>query len=633
MATPPEASTPLGVDFLSVLSSRIDTTTAELKDLRERYNQLDVRIKGGVARIGTRPRESMEDLIQEMERLERVHSTTPQSSADERKFMQDKERCRQKKKALGEYQVAQVELDGLKATRTEIQQQMRDKNKMLDELYAGSRKLKAASRSGVKLADVLEDTVTVPDDKIAHVIGRGGSSLRQLETDFGVNIDTDRSGGTMRVTGSAESVQLAIAAISTIAKTGTDEIALTADKVVCLTMNSAALLHEIQTAHAVRLDVSRVKLNCKITGQVEAVKAASAAIAAISSALSKLPIQPQYMPFIIGKSGATIRQIADDCQVQIDVSKDPPHVVEVLGLRDNVKRAMDALAGLIDTNKEVEEILEMDKNLLMGAIVGPGGATIRALQKDLGAHLQWDKEGDAAKETGGAASSSSAAGSQQLEKLRIRGTTARVLNAKTEILALLKAYQSHTELVNLPEEAMPAIVGKQGANVKKLREDHPLCKIDIDGTRVKIHSTDVAARAAVRAELDRVVQANQTQSVACDSDTLILIKSVKAAELRTRLMDALGLSLDLGAEAGASAIRLRGSASAIQEGVAALEAFKAANRCEIMQMPEDDCNALVQGGADNSLKVSLSQHQPTLALAWKAASSNSPTPLDTPRAF
>lgn len=150
---------------------------------------------------------------------------------------------------------------------------------------------------------MVEQSISIPEDKMSHVIGRGGTSLRQLESDHGVHIDAERTGGSnIRVSGSAEAVQAAVAAIQGIVSISNQEFPLSADKIACLTMNAAALVQELQAAHAVRIDVSRAKLCCKVTGLAEAVAAAKKAIVAVPSSSAVVPIQQQYLPFLLARA-------------------------------------------------------------------------------------------------------------------------------------------------------------------------------------------------------------------------------------------------------------------------------------------------------------------------------------------
>lgn len=570
-------------DFLAILNGRIEVTQTELKGIRDKCTTLDAQIKNGITRIGSRPRESMDELKNETERLERIHKTTPQSNADERKFMIDIDKLRQKRKALVEYQHAQVEIDALKAQRTELQQQLREKNTCMDQLYAGLRKCKAALKSGVKNSEVVEQSIVVPEDKMAHIIGRGGSSLRQMESDYLVAIDTDRVGGTLRIAGTQSAINTAITAINTIVNSSTDEFALGSDKIACLTLNSAAVVQELQVVHGVRVDLSRAKSVCKISGPSENVRLAKQAILSIPSARAVVSIQAQFLPFIIGKAGATVRQVGDDCQVQIDVSKES-NKVEILGRRDNVDKAVAVLNDLIDTNKEVEEVMLIEKNLFLSCIMGPAGSTIRTLQKDLGVFLHSEK-GDEKDHVRGK------------EKLQIRGTATRVLNAKNAITTLIGCYHSDTESIDVPVDCLPAIVGKQGSTIKKMREDFPDVQVDIDGSVVTIHSANSASRQGVREEIVRIVEANFTQSFPLDADAIIVLKSTKGAELRALLTETLALGMDL----DTNLVKLRGPKATVAKGQTALEAFQRDNLCESISCSEEDCSALTQGG-DASLK-------------------------------
>ena len=587
-------------DHLVILSARIDATQQEVRDIREKCAALDKTIAAQITRIGSRPRESMDELKKETERIERLHVSTPQSNADERKFMVDIEKLRQKRRYLTEHQEAQREIDAFKAQRTELQQQLREKMKIMDELYSGCRKHKAATKSGAKTSDMVEDSINIPEDKMAHVIGRGGSSLRQLESEYSVHIDTDRQSTSLRLTGTAEDVERARVAIASIASIRTDEFPVSQDKIACLSMDAAELVQELQRQYDVRIDVSRAKKVCKLVGLAENIAIAKAAIQKIPSSAVTVAIEPAFLPFILGKNGATIRQIGEESHVMIDIMREA-NSLEILGRQENVARAAVILQELIDTNREIEETLTLDRRAMLGCILGPGGLKIRNLQKDLHVFLHTDKPNLGATTGGGA----SDAVQSKFAVLRIRGTRANVANAKRELEELMQEYDSNTEAITVPEGCLASIVGKQGSSIKKMREDYPDVQVDIEGSLVCIHSDCDASRQAVRLIIEKIVDANFAASMHLDADAMIVLKSTKGQALRSLLVDTLDLNVDMNAEE--STVRLRGRRDAVNQGQRALESFQEGNVCAILCCTEDDCNALTHGGAENALKKSVEQ--------------------------
>jgi hypothetical protein len=93
--------------------------------------------------------------------------------SDERLFMREMDKLKQKKKQLSDYNKAQEELDILKSKRSSLVQELREKDCTIDEIYTGIRKVRTASKLGCSTAEIVEQRFQVPEDKLARIIGKG----------------------------------------------------------------------------------------------------------------------------------------------------------------------------------------------------------------------------------------------------------------------------------------------------------------------------------------------------------------------------------------------------------------------------------------------------------------------------
>ena len=66
--------------------------------------------------------------------------------------------------------------------------------------------------------------------------------------------------------GTERAIDGAFAAILTIVETCVEEFHLTDESIVCLLMDKAHLVNEMQSKYNIRMDLSRAKNMCKITG-------------------------------------------------------------------------------------------------------------------------------------------------------------------------------------------------------------------------------------------------------------------------------------------------------------------------------------------------------------------------------
>ena len=220
---------------------------------------------------------------------------------------------------------------------------------------------------------------------------------------------------------------------------------------------------------------------------------------------------------------------------------------------------------------------------MIGCVIGSGGSTVRALQKEFGVQMQSLKG-----EKG------------ELENLVIRGVTSKVASAKSRILELLSIYAATTDEVRISDDMMALVVGKKGATITKLREKFPDAVIDIEISTVKIQSASSSTRDAVREALDEIVKANYSTSVPLLSDIGIAMKGTRGVDIRALLI---GLNLQFDILPESESIKLRGLEENMIQAMKAIEDFCDANNSIEISCHEDDFSTVLsQGNAETSLK-------------------------------
>ena len=344
-----------------IIALRLELTQQERLVIRESLEAVDVKMKLMITRIGVRPKETDVELADTMRKLEHTHATTSQTNVLERAFMYDMKKLQEKKKYLAEYNAQQHILDEMKAKKSALQKDLREKDANLDELYLGARKIKLADKIGCMASEIVETRFSVPSDKIPQIIGKGGATLLKIENDCKVLIDTkETKTSNIRITGTEASIALAVTTVLTIVSTVTEELTLTDQKIVCLILDKAALTRDIETRHIVRLDLSRAKKVCKITGQPEGVRGAADEINAIMASRVKITIDVSILPFVVGKGGATIKALEEGNRVAIDIDREEKCII-ASGHAADVEITVAALRDIITENTEVEEIFKKDK--------------------------------------------------------------------------------------------------------------------------------------------------------------------------------------------------------------------------------------------------------------------------------
>lgn len=295
----------------TLLNERLEAVKLEKAGLKETIDSIDIKIRNQITANSVAPKETEQEITVAMQKLERTHSTTSQTTVQERQFMRDMDKLRQKKKALALYLKVQAEIDILKASKNAQLKEMHDRETLINELFGGLRKVKLAQKLSCNLTDLFEQTINIEESKISRVVGKGGQNLRTIESECGVSLDMDRVGGGIHIMGTRQTIELALESVMSIVDTAIEEFTAPEVIVICLLQEKQKLVNEIQAKFTVRMDISRAKNHIKVTGTVDAVTAAKAEILAIQGLRQSLQLEASYLPFIIGKGGATITGIED----------------------------------------------------------------------------------------------------------------------------------------------------------------------------------------------------------------------------------------------------------------------------------------------------------------------------------
>ncbi|GBP31692.1 Vigilin [Eumeta japonica] len=176
-----------------------------------------------------------------------------------------------------------------------------------------------------------------------------------------------------------------------------------------------------------------------------------------SSYVQEVPIFKQFHKFIIGKGGANLRKIRDETQTIIDLPAegDDSDVITVCGKRDNVEEAVRRIQQIHNekANIVVEEVTIPPK--YYNSLIGAGGKLIHSIMEECGGVIIKFPPADS-----------------DNDKVVIRGPSEDVEKAKAQLLAHAteRELTSHTAQVRAKPEHHKFLIGKNGTNIKKIRE-------------------------------------------------------------------------------------------------------------------------------------------------------------------
>lgn len=558
------------------LQQRLSVVQEERKGLREQLDYLETRLKSMLSHIGNKPRETEEQLIETSRRLEYEHATRPQSNSDERHFMREMDKLKKKRKELQDYLVAQAQIDDLKLRKRTVQQELRDNEKLQDDLFSALRRLKLSHSLQCQAHELTEITVDVSEEHISKIIGRGGAGVRAMEETYGVAIDTIKGSSKVRVLGLPDALTKVQRHIQNVMDTVTQSYTLSDPQIVCLLMDKAALLQQIQSEFSVRIDLSRATRVCKITGFIHYVTSAYNRMNSLEASRFEITVDNSILSHLLNKAGEAIHALEDTYHVSIDAQRETMQLV-LIGLKQNIAAAMIDINEIIDVNRESEVKMEIERHILFPVIVGAGGAYIKQYQKELNVNLKLNKEED------------------ESTSLVIRGVHSRVNAARVYIENLIANHNSNTLIIPVSADYFPMIVGKKGAQINAIREKYPTVTIDTEDSTIRIHSEDAQLRGEVQALIDDIIAKNQKIEIHTDDAMIIMLKGARAADLRSAIAD-LKVNMQLDSDLGT--VTLKGYSSAIESSANLIHQFIDANYAYDMSCYDEDLNMLSNGGED-----------------------------------
>lgn len=255
-------------------------------------------------------------------------------------------------------------------------------------------------------------------NNVGKLIGRGGETIRRLSEE-GARIDTPRdrkaTGNVVNVSGpTQEIVDNCIAAIKETI--GDDDATPQVFETIAIKSNQRALIigrggetiNKIKSDSGVnRIDLDKGTGDCKVGGSAAAVKAAMKAIRAIlkkdaDTVSDVMDCDSNRFGLVIGRGGETIRDISQKFDVKIDTDK-ANNQIKIRGSKTGVAKAIAQYTKLLAEQKEAgpfgpladgvkSEIIQVADNL-KGRVIGAGGATIKRLQSESGAKIDFGRRG------------------------------------------------------------------------------------------------------------------------------------------------------------------------------------------------------------------------------------------------
>ncbi|XP_030763823.1 vigilin [Sitophilus oryzae] len=337
-----------------------------------------------------------------------------------------------------------------------------------EEVEKAQEQIEAIANDLIQTMSFVE--LQVDNKLFKHIIGKSGSNVNKLKDDFNVAINIDES-GLVRIEGNRDDVE------KTKFELEQRIFKLENEKERDVIIEQRHFRNIIgtkgETIREIKNQFNQVQITfpnpgerndiVKVRGPKEdvdkCVRHLEKKVKELneSSYQIQVPIYKQFHKFIIGKGGANIKKIREETNTRIDLPAegDKSDSIAITGKRENVEEARKKIKEIQDKLEHiVSEEITIDPKFY-NSLIGAKGKLIHSIMEDCG--------GVTIKFPGA---------DDKSDKVTIRGPKDDVDRAKRQLLDLASERQlaSYTDEVRAKAQHHKFLIGKNGANIKKIRD-------------------------------------------------------------------------------------------------------------------------------------------------------------------
>ncbi|KAJ2867665.1 hypothetical protein GGI22_001004 [Coemansia erecta] len=337
--------------------------------------------------------------------------------------------------------------------------------------------------------------VAVPQQQMARIIGRGGENIKRIRGAHDVTIDvvdgTGSSPGVVRVRGTREGVGATVAELQAfverMADQTSDTVAVPAAIHKSLIGTGGRYVKKLEEKYAVYIqfpssrreagDVSSPSLGADeilIRGGRKGVDSAKAellelaAYEAENNHTVRFSVPADCLPHIVGRAGANINEIKDDSNTRINFGDAQDGRVEatIAGTRVGVRLAREAIEAIVSEHEAQVDVAFQVPVRHHRFLIGSQGARVRELVQGAGGNPDATTGASACRVQFPRAAENS-------DTIRIRGDRSIVEAVRERIEKLVAERERMTTVaVSIPVSQHAFIIGRGGAHLKQLQEEH-----------------------------------------------------------------------------------------------------------------------------------------------------------------
>ncbi|XP_055631121.1 vigilin [Toxorhynchites rutilus septentrionalis] len=314
--------------------------------------------------------------------------------------------------------------------------------------------------------------VEVPRAQHKYIVGPKGSTIQEILAMTGVSVEmpaSDAPNDTITLRGPQDKLGNALSVVyqkANSVRTTTLECPQWIHKYII--GREGSHIKEF-SAQYLNIHVEFNDNKIKIEGPPEQVEASSETMEKMVNDLTgrltfdEMVIDPIYCKYIIGKNGANINRMKEEYEVLINIDEKDSKPIRIEGPAAGVERAkQELLEKIAKLENEKEESITIDHRLFK-TIIGAKGDTIREI-RDKHNQVQIIFPGP----------------NDKSDIVRIRGPREDVDSCHKYLTKYVKELQKNSFVMEVPifKQFHKYIIGKGGANIKKIR-DETQTKIDL----------------------------------------------------------------------------------------------------------------------------------------------------------
>lgn len=306
------------------------------------------------------------------------------------------------------------------------------------------------------------------------------------------------------------------------------------------------------------LDAARSEMDAAMASLTAVERAIDAVRETLFPPAQHFTYPPAHHPALIGRAGATLRQLQYDFGVAVCVDTVPAGHGFIVGAAPEAAACIAAISAIMqdEAKRGVRATLKLTDATLRKELIGPRGATIDGFQTEYAVHMNLS---DGAVE--------------------FTGTAEDVEAAKAAVQSFLESFQ--TEEMKVDGKSLHLLIGRGGRTIGRITEMSGVRNLRVDRERGVVRALGTAEAIKAALEECRIVLAGSgaaaagmtTKAVHADDAMMRAVIGAKGATVR-RIEDTSGARV----HCGGTTITIMGTAEAVEAAHQQVMALRRAER-------------------------------------------------------